>query len=343
MRLNAKYSQIYLFFLCVTVFFSCNQDKRPDVSDIKLNIKIQRFDKDLYQGKGKDITQTDLNLRNKYGTFYQDFTQKMVGNQVLKSTDILNILYKDKAYTDLNKEVDSVFPNLKAAEEELTESFKYIKYYYPNTKIPKFVSYLSGFAYQVTLGNDYLGIGLDMFLGKNSKFYPAIVQSVPMYASRRFTPQYLVPRVNEVFIREELFLERDEDQNLLSKMIYNGKILYFLDQVLPKSTPDSVKIGYTAQQMEWCKNYEGNIWGLFLQNELLYQSDQKIQVFISDGPFTPGIGNQKESAPKLGYFIGWQIVKKYMQENPSITVQQLMADTDYQKILTKSKYKPKEG
>lgn len=329
--------------MCVTIFFSCKQDKKPDVSEIKVAIKIQRFDQDLFQGKGKNVAQTDLALRNKYGFFYEDFTQRMVGDQKLNSIEILAILYKDQAYTDLNKEVDSVYPNLNNIEEELSQSFKYIKYYYPKTKIPKFVSYLSGFAYQVTLGNDYLGIGLDMFLGKNSKFYPAIVQSVPMYASRRFTPQYIVPRVNEVFAREELFKERDEDQNLLSKMIYNGKILYFLDQVLPETTPDSVKIGYSAKQMEWSKNFEGNIWGLLLQNELIYQSDmQKIQVFISDGPFTPGIGDKKESAPKLGYFIGWQIVRKYMAENPSINLQQLMADTDYQKILTKSRYKPKD-
>ncbi|TKC12182.1 gliding motility lipoprotein GldB [Pedobacter polaris] len=344
MNYNVKHLQIYLFFICIITIFSCKQDKRPDISNIKLAIKVQRFDQDLYNGKNKNLLQTDFLLNNKYGNFYNDFIHKMVGTPELKGTEVLSILYKDQAYTDLNKEVDSVYPNLTKVEKDLSESFKYIKHYYPNTKVPKFISYLSGFAYQVILADDYMGIGLDMFLGANSKFYPAIVQNVPMYASRRFTPDYIVPRINEVFAREELFLERDEDQNLLSKMIYNGKILYFLDQVLPENTADSVKIGYTSKQLEWCKNYEGNIWGLFLQNDLLYQSDlQKIQVFITDGPFTLGIGNKKESAPKLGFYVGWQIVKKYMSENPEITLQQLMAETDAQKILTKSKYKPKES
>ncbi|RZL49972.1 MAG: gliding motility lipoprotein GldB [Pedobacter sp.] len=343
MRANGKYPQIYLFFLCVMVIFSCKQDKKPDVSNINLAIKIERFDQDLFQGKGKENNQTDVMLRNKYGTFYADYVHRMVGTPALSGNEVLSILYKDQAYTDLNKEVDSIYPNLKKVEEDLSESFKYIKYYYPQTKVPKFISYLSGFAYQVILADDYMGIGLDMFLGKNSKFYPAIVQSVPMYASRRFTPDYIVPRVNEVFAREELFPERDEDQTLLAKMIYNGKILYFLDQVLPEATADTVKIGYTSKQLAWCKNYEGNIWGLFLQNDLLYQSDiKKIQVFITDGPFTPGIGDKKDSAPKLGIYIGWQIIKKYMEANPEITLQQLMAETDAQKILTKSKYKPKE-
>ena len=313
----------------------------PGMGASKVNISMLST---YSNGKNKTIAQTDAKLAKNYGVFYDDYIHKMVGTAALSGPEVLDILYKDAAYEQLNKEVDSVYPNLKTIENELTETFKYIKYYYPKTKVPKFIAYLSGFAYQVILADDYMGIGLDMFLGKDSKFYPAIVQSVPLYASRRFTPAYITPRVAEVFAREELFLERDEDRSLLAKMIYNGKILYFLDQVLPTKTPDSIKIGYTAKQLEWSKNYEGNIWGLLLQNELLFQTDlQKIQPFLSDGPFTNGIGNKKESAPKLGYFIGWQIVKKYMEENPKVTLQQLMEKTDAQQFLTDAKYKPKES
>jgi hypothetical protein len=189
-----------------------------------------------------------------------------------------------------------------------------------------------------------MSIGLDMFLGKDSKFYGAIVQSVPLYQSRRFEPEYIVPRVTEVYAREELFPERDEDQTLLAKMVHNGKILYFMDQVLPESTADTIKIGYTGQQMAWCQQYEGNIWGYFLENEFLYETDyQKIQVYLTDGPFTPQLGDKRSSPPKLGVWIGWQIVRRYMSENPKVTLQELMKDTDAQKILTKAKYKPKEG
>jgi hypothetical protein len=192
------------------------------------------------------------------------------------------------------------------------------------------------------VGDQYLGIGLDMFLGKDSKFYKAIIQSVPLYLSRRFTPEYIVPRVTETYAHEELFPEPDEKKSLLAKMVFQGKILYFLDQVLPENTPDSVKIGYTSDQLQWAQNFEGNIWAYFLENNFLYETDyQKIQVFLSEGPFTPGLGENRESAPKLGVWTGWQMVKKYMAEHPEITLQQLMADHDAQKILNQSRYKPK--
>ncbi len=342
MKNPLKFKQSYLFFLCAVAFFSCSSDKKPDVSKIDLVIKVERFDQDLYKRKDKDILETDSLLHKRYGAFYEDFIFKMVGNESYTRKEVLGGIYQDKAYTDLNHEVDSVFPSLGQTEAELTQTFKYIRYYYPKAPIPRFIGFLSGFAYQTPIGDNYVGIGLDMFLGKDSKFYGALVQSIPLYLSKRFTPAYIVPRVSEYYVRENLFKEKDEDRSLLAKMIYNGKVLYFMDQILPDKMPDSVKIGYSDQQLEWCKDFEGEIWAYYLESNLLYETDySKIQVYLSEGPFTPGLGDKNTSAPKLGIWTGWQIVRKYMQENPNVSLQQLMADTDSQGILTKSKYKPK--
>lgn len=342
MNCSSKFSQSYLFFLVILTFSSCRQGTKPDVSAIQLNVKIERFDQDLYNRKTKEVEETDVFLQRKYGAFYEDFLHRMVGNDSYSNEQILSTLFQDQAYEDLSQETDSVFASLEDVEAELTETFKYIKHYYPDIQVPRFIAFISGFAVQTPIGDDYMGIGLDMFLGKDSKFYRSIVESVPMYLSRRFTPQYIVPRVTETYAREELFLERDEDRTLLAKMIHNGKILYFMDRVLADQVPDSVKIGYTTKQLDWCNTFESEIWGYYLENNLLFETDyQKIQVFLGEGPFTPGLGEKNESAPKLGVWVGWQIVRKYMKENPDVTLQQLMAERDSQKILQGSRYKPK--
>lgn len=339
---NVKHFQIYLIFLSVTAFFSCKQGTKPDVSGIDLDIKIERFDRDLFAGKQKGIPQTDVFLQKKYTAFYDDYVHQMVGTPEYDNATILSTLYKDQAYTDLSRDADSVFKTMEPQEKALTETFKYIKYYYPQVKVPKFIAFISGFSVQTPIGDDYMGIGLDMFLGKDSKYYRAIVKSVPLYISRRFTPDYVVPRITETFAREELFPQRDENRSLLAKMVENGKVLYFMDQVLNDQVPDSVKIGYTDKQLSWCKAYEGDIWAYFMQNNLLFETDfQKIQMFLSEAPFTPGLGEKNESAPKLGIWIGWQMVRKYMTENPKVSLQQLMAEQDAQKILNGAKYKPK--
>lgn len=339
--------QIYLFFLICGLLLACNNKKTPDISHIKLNIKIERFDQEMGRLQASELNIKAPELRKKYTWFYDDYMEKMLSAGTARDTfyyENLRAVLQNEDYKELKTTVEQTFPDLNKQEDELNRAFSYIKYYYPDQKLPRLISFISGFAVQTPVGNDYIGIGLDMFLGKNgSKFYPAIRQSVPAYISRRFTPENITPRVVEAFIREEMFPEQDADQTLLARMIYHGKILYFMDSVIPELN-DTLKIGYTGEQMEWCKINESSIWAYFMENELLFNSDYlEIQKYLAEAPFTPGIGENSSSAPKLGIWTGWQIVKKYMEKNPEITLQMLMNEKDPQKILSASKYKPRDN
>jgi gliding motility-associated lipoprotein GldB len=334
-----------LFFLICLAALSCNSKKSVDISNIKLNIPIERFDQELSGLNSDSISEIAPVLRKKYTWFYDDYMEKMVGAgptwDTVYYTNLRSIL-RNKDYLELSSTVAQTFPSLEKQQLELNQAFRYIKYYYPKQKFPRLISFISGFAVQTPIGNDYIGIGLDMFLGKNGdRFYPALRQSIPQYISRRFNPENISPRVIEAFIREEMFLENDAERTLISKMVYNGKILYFMDSVLPAIT-DILKIGYSTEQLEWCKENEAGIWAYFLENDLLFESDyMKIQRYLSEAPFTPGLGENSSSAPKLGVWTGWQIVRQYMEKNPDISVQQLMLEKDAQKILAGSKYKPR--
>jgi uncharacterized protein YjaZ len=63
-------------------------------------------------------------------------------------------------------------------------------------------------------------------------------------------------------------------------------------------------------------------------------------MFLADGPYTMEFS--KDSPPRLGEWIGLQIIRSYMQKNPEITLQMMMQETDAQKILTLSGYKPEK-
>lgn len=339
-----KYTRIYLFFLITLILVSCHNHPDVDVSKVQLNLKIERFDQEMASLSPIHVATKVPALQKKYGRFYNDYMERML--EVGSTSDtayykLLRVVLQNKDYLELKSSVASTFPNLDQTEIELNDAFKHILYYYPKQKPPRLITFLSGFAVQTPIGNDYIGIGLDMFLGADSKFYPALRQNLPQYITRRFTPQNITPRVVEVFIRENMFPEEDKDRSLLSKAVYNGKILYCMGAMMP-NVADTLKIGYKTKQLEWCKNNEASIWAYFLDNDLLYETDYlKIQKYLSEAPFTPGLGNQSESAPKLGVWIGWQIVKRYMDKNPKMTLQQLMAEQDAQRILRLSNYKPK--
>lgn len=335
--------QIYLFFL-IALLVSCKNKKRADVSNIKLDIQIERFDQDFGKLAPGNFGRQIPALQKRYGSFYKDYVEGMLNAGSTTDTSYyqnLRTILTNQDYKALHQAVQQKFGNMSPWQKELTDAFKHIKYYFPDQQAPRIITFLSGFAVQVPVGDNYVGIGLDMFLGADSKFYPALRQSIPVYISRRFTPSNITPRVTESFIREDMFPEPDHLNSFLERMIYNGKIMYLMNSVLP-DVPDSVVIGYTGKQQKWCETYEADIWAYFLQENLLYETDYiKTQKFLSEAPFTPGIGEGNNSAPKLGIYIGWQIVKKYMSENPGITPLQLMQDTKYQEILNRSHYKPK--
>lgn len=347
MTTKSNSKQIYLIFLIALVFASCSRGrKKVDVSNIKLNIDIVRFDHDFDGMRTKPMAQQAAFLKQKYGDFYHDFIVLLLQDNNINTNDtayfkLLRKVFATKSYHDLQHDVDSVYPSLEKPTAEITDAFKHIKYYYPDAKLPKLYAYFSGFEAQTVIGDNYFGIGLDMFLGANSRFYPAIIAAYPHYMSRNFNEQNICPRVVEGIAREDMFPESDGDKTLLSRMIYAGKIMYFMDSIMP-DVPDTTKIDYTGKQLTWCRHFESKIWGYFMDQNLLYESDyNKIQEYLTEAPFTPGLGEHDDSAPKLAIWTGWQIVRQYMDENPDVTLQQLMADNNAGQILRDSHYHPK--
>ena len=243
---------IYLFFVSVLIFSACKH-RKVDVSNININVKIERFDKDFESMQIRPMKQQAAYLQKKYGSFYHDFIGLLLQDNNINIADtayfkLLRQVFANRAFNDLKHDVDSVYPTLDKENEALTDAFRHIKYYYPKKRLPKVYAYFSGFEAQRVIGNDYFGIGLDLFLGENSRFYPALTAAYPHYLSKNFNARNIAPRVVEGLAREEMFPENDSSKTLLSKMIYNGKIMYFMDDILPDEQ-DSTKIGYSGAQL----------------------------------------------------------------------------------------------
>jgi uncharacterized protein YjaZ len=84
------------------------------------------------------------------------------------------------------------------------------------------------------------------------------------------------------------------------------------------------------------------MWRYFIEKELLYSDDQKlIPRFINMAPFSKFYLEIDNDTPgRVGAWIGWQIVRSYM-ENNKVSLQQLL-NSNAKEIFEKSKYKPKK-
>ena len=126
------------------------------------------------------------------------------------------------------------------------------------------------------------------------------------------------------------------------QMIYEGKLLYMEDMLLPEHS-DAEKIGYSPEQLQWCIENESYMWMYFIEGELLYNSDQKLVTrFIAPAPFSKFyLEIDNETPGRVGRWLGWQIVRSFMLNNEVPLQKMLMMDA--REVFEKSRYKPKKN
>lgn len=119
------------------------------------------------------------------------------------------------------------------------------------------------------LGPDFLGISLQFYLGNQFSVYndPFFIENVaPGYRSRRFSKEYIIGDAMQLVVND-IFPDKSGSKPLIEQMVEKGKRWYLLDKFLP-SAADSVKTGYTQQQLDWCTENEGLIWSYIVKMKI---------------------------------------------------------------------------
>lgn len=321
---------------------ACHSDKLKDAdtSNVQIQpIKLLRLDNDIFSAKADSFETFSPKMKTKYGSFYNDFIFNIINHGEEKDSvyKALKNFVSDPMIKDVYDQTQKIFTDdeINTLENQLTDGFKHLKYHLPQIYLPKqYVCFLSGWNYNITTIDSTLGISLDMYLGSQSKYYQML--QYPKYKTRFMNSNYIVCDAMKGWLIH-CYDKNEQLNNLLNHMMFYGKLYYALDAALP-DVEDSIKIQYTTEQMKYCKSFQKNMWAYFTEKNRLYNNDLKeLAPFISDGPFTSAIS--KDCPPRIAAYIGWQIVRSYMNKNPNETVEQLM-NMDAQIILSKSKYKP---
>ena len=157
---------------------------------------------------------------------------------------------------------------------------------------------------------------------------------------RKLRREYIIPNTIKSLGISRYESQTTKDKRFLSTMLFEGKVRYFVKALLPE-VEDTIILGYTAKQLEWCENNEKEIWAHFIEKNRIFENEpSRFMRYFNDGPFTSADGVPPESAPSMGVWTGWMIIRKYMEEQPDVTLEQLMGERDFDKILKLSKYRP---
>lgn len=332
-----------LISAAATFIIACGDDRNaPDVSQIKVDVKINRLEQAIFAIDTNHIAQDWRSFSAKYPEFAAVFPRVIGVNTAdsLKTLEALTFFLKD---IDIRKQYDTCmtsYKDVRNLESDLSQAFKYYKYYFPRRTIPQVNSCVSGLNYGCFIYGDSvpsIGISWEFYLGKGYTGYEYNGDRFPRYVARSMNREHLVSKVVENLAQD--VLGEAAGNRLIDIMVNNGKKLYIIDKLLPFA-PDSVKLEYTAAQTTWIVDNEANLWSHFTNENLLYSTKMdEIRKLVSPSPNAPKM--PAEAPGKTANWIGFQIIKAYMKRFPNTSMDALLALPDAQKILEMSKYKPK--
>ena len=317
----------FLFiFIMVFVFTSCKTDSKleQDISKINTHITIERFDKLFAHAKAQDLSRLKKAYPFMFAEKYPDsFWMAKMG---------------DTLQRQLFREVEKTFPNLDAIEMEIESLFNHLKYYFTEFHPPRVITTTSMVDYRnkVILTDTIALLSIDAYLGSDHEFYAGIQN----YIAANLKKEQLVVDLSSAYAKK--YIHQSPRKTLLDEMVYYGKILYFNDLMVPFKS-EAERIGYTEDELQWAIANESYIWRYFVERELLYSTDSKLpNRFINPAPFTKFYLEEidNESPARLGQYIGWQIVRAYMEQNDVALKDMLIKSPE--DIFNNSKFKPRK-
>lgn len=323
---------------------SCgNRSNHPDVSKIVVNVEIERFDQACFRLDTNRIASELKQLNQLHPGFYADFMEQILGLPAHDtSADVKNNLrFFLQSYAPLYDSLRAPYADVSDLKSAVEEGLRYVNYYFPEySSVKKLIFFVGPFdAPGTALTRTGIAVGLQQFAGKDFSFYqsPQGLEIFPAYISRRFERAYIPINALKLVV-QELCPDSIGFGPLIDQLVVNGREAWLLDQFLPTAA-DSLKLGFTQQQLEWCEKNEALIWSYLVKNVDLQSTDPNlIQNFLGEAPFTAGL-DQEHSPGNLGLWIGRQIVRAYLHQNPSATPSQVVKLTPAQ-IIEGAAYKP---
>ncbi len=316
------------FILITLLVVGCNLSSFPDTTNVKVNTKFKRFDEAFFTTDTSEIKfykQLDALKKNYPHFFMSNETDRFFYLQ--RNSELPQKLYA---------EVKGKLGEMDLLNENLNTAFKFYYYYYGTEKTITPYTYISNldFDYPIILADTVIFVASDMYLGATNPFY----QSIPNYQASYRQPAFMVRDIMEALALSHI--KKSEKERLLDDMVFNGKLMYFVAQMMPDA-PVEIITKYSDKHLKFAATNEKSIWSYFIENNLLFDTSMETKRrFIALAPFSKFYTKlDNESPGMIGKWVGYQIVKGYM-ENSEATLHELMQETDADKILRKSNYKP---
>lgn len=328
--------------LAVVLLSGCQKENRyfPKASEmVPQRVEIVRFDSALLSVRTDSVGQDIRSLYRSYPEFMPVFVEDILGIPVADTAYLEQALPQfltDTTYgfAETNRVEQVQFADVSDIRRPMDEAFTRLHYLYPKWELPRVYLFISGFNASIYFVEDGIGVGADMYLGSDYAYYNRVVYD---YQKQTMRKECIPVDVVSAYLFRNLSYTSTKSR-LLDQMMYRGKVMYLLSLLFP-TLPEYEVMGYTRAQWQWCEKNEEAIWHRMMDKRDVFKTESLVLTsYLNDGPFTAEVS--QEAPGRLGTWIGWRIARSYAEHNQNVTLQELMAEPDAQKILENSFYKP---
>lgn len=319
---------IYLAFAkALLLTTSCNDSSliAQEIAQINIQTELKLFHNEFANATPADLPA----LKQSYPMLFPQQFPDSLWIAKMTGTDTIQTVLEDAV---LNRKFD--FDNI---HKDVDDVLRHVEYYFPEFETPDLVTVLSQVDYRrkVTPTKTQLLIAIDTYLGEEHALYDGISD----YRRQHLNIDNLPGDVALAYAY--LFIEPSVDRTLLGSMIYHGKA-HYLQELFTPAVSGAQRFSYAPEKYNFTVASESAMWRVFVDESLLYSTDPSLQSrFILPAPFSKFYLEVDQSTPGgVGKYIGYRIVKAYMENNDTTVNAMLSLPADV--IFNKSGYKPKQ-
>lgn len=322
-------ARIWLSIICIgLIVISCDHEpERVDLTGIESGNKVYRFDQALFDCSIEDFSNCTKGLNADYFPFFESGDSSFWYKQ---RTDSLLL--------SLKKDLDPIESEIQQALSHCDNVLRHYEYYFNGRTPGRTYTYISplDFDFPLFISDTMTFIALDQYLGSNSPYY----RSQPEYLMRGRALKFLPLDLAEALAQQQVYRDQTSNNDLLSAMIYEGKILYLTNRLNPDVTEYDL-LRYSPSELEFCRKNEENMWSYLIEQQALFSSDADLKRrLILPAPFSKFyLPIDSQTPGRVGRWIGLRIVQERMKQG-DIDLVEMIRITDSRKLLRDAKYKP---
>lgn len=320
--------------LAAMLLTSCKHKSETSSSESdQSEISILRFEKEMF---GTPVDQLQERLRSVQTDYRTPMLNVFPDDP--KYMEQIAGMAQDPIMREVYDTVQALYSDLDWLRKEVEKGLERLNKVAPNIHCNRIYTFISGdfdYLHRVVGGMDNeLLLAIDQYAAPRFAKYEYF--GLPRYLSHLLDKKYMATDCIDAIVKARIPIP-DHEMSLLDYMIAEGKVLYCTKVAFPK-VEDSILFRYTPEQMGWARENVADVWAYLVQHKLLYETDDsQFNNILDDAPKTNAFGNS--SAPRMASYIGYLIVNEYVVGR-SANVQQMLENTDSQKILQQSGWKP---